>query len=236
MNTTTFSSAAAHPPDAARLPLSRNAVIALVVVALHAGFIWVLQSGLLIRATDMVVPAEILSQFVNPPVPSVEPVPPVAAAPVPQKKATLKAPVRTPAQPLAIADPTPAPNAPTGTVSPPLPAAPAPVATAPAALSGPPATSMVQLPSSNADYLQNPKPPYPPLSARLGETGKVVYKVWIGADGKAQRAELVTSSGFARLDDAAYNTVMRWRYVPGTRNGVAETMPVNVPINWELSN
>jgi periplasmic protein TonB len=94
----------------------------------------------------------------------------------------------------------------------------------------------VQLPSSDADYLQNPKPPYPPLSMRLGETGKVVYKVWIGADGKAERAELVKSSGFARLDSAAYDTVMRWRYVPGKRNGVAQAMPFNVPINWELRN
>jgi protein TonB len=29
---------------------------------------------------------------------------------------------------------------------------------------------------------------------------------------------------------------MRWRYVPGKRNGVPETMPVNVPISWELRN
>lgn len=236
MNTTAFSSAVAPPAAAARMPLSRNAMIALLVVALHVGFIWVLQSGLLIRATEMVVPAEVLSQLVDPPVPSVEPMPAVAPAPIPQKKAVPKAPVRTQPQPLAIADPTPAPNAPTGIVSPPLPAVPTPVVTAPAASFGPPTTTMVQLPSSNADYLQNPKPPYPPLSARLGETGKVVYKVWIGADGIAQRAELVSSSGFARLDNAAYNTVMSWRYVPGTRNGVPETMAVNVPINWELRN
>ena len=95
---------------------------------------------------------------------------------------------------------------------------------------------MVQQPSSNADYLQNPKPTYPSLSARLGETGRTVYKVWIGVDGKPQRAELVSSSGFARLDKAAYDTVMAWRYVPGMRNGVAETMAVNVPIHWELRN
>ncbi len=93
---------------------------------------------------------------------------------------------------------------------------------------------MVQQPSSNADYLQNPKPNYPSLSARLGETGRTVYKVWIGVDGKPQRAELVSSSGFPRLDKAAYDTVMSWRYVPGMRNGVAETMAVNVPIHWEL--
>ncbi len=70
----------------------------------------------------------------------------------------------------------------------------------------------------------------------MGETGKTVYKVWIGADGKPQRAELVSSSGFPRLDKAAYDSVMSWRYVPGKRNGVAETMAFNVPIHWELRN
>ena len=99
-----------------------------------------------------------------------------------------------------------------------------------------PAAPVVQLPSSDADYLQNPKPPYPPLSERLGEQGKVVYKVMIGVDGKPQSATLVTSSGFPRLDKAAYDTVMRWRYVPGKRNGVPEAMAFNVPINWELKN
>jgi len=62
----------------------------------------------------------------------------------------------------------------------------------------------------------------------------VTYKVWIGADGKPQRAELVTSSGYPRLDKAAYDAVMSWRYVPGKRNGVPEAMPFNVPINWTL--
>ncbi len=106
-------------------------------------------------------------------------------------------------------------------------------AKAPAAAAAPP---LLQLPSSDADYLQNPKPEYPRTSYRNGETGKVVHKVWIGTDGKAQRAELVSSSGFPGLDRAAYDTVMRWRYVPGKRNGVAETMPFEVPIHWELRN
>lgn len=228
-------------PAASRPALSRNAAIALAVVLLHIGFIWALQSGLLLRAAELVVPAEVLSQFVDPPAPKVAPAPPpTPVLPTAQKKAPAKAPAAQPqAQPLAIADPTPSPNAPVGVITP-LPAMPA-LPSAPATESAAQATSgtgtaVVQLPSSDADYLQNPKPPYPSLSARLGETGKTVYKVWIGIDGKAQRAELVRSSGFARLDNAAYETVMHWRYVPGKRNGVAEAMPFNVPINWELRN
>ncbi len=227
MTATAFSSA--PRPPAPRQPLSRNAVIALVVVGLHVGFIWALQSGLLMRAAEVIVPAEILVQFVDPPAPKVEPVPPAPPTLPVQKKPVAKAPVQPAPQPLAITDPTPSPNAPTGVVTPPLP--PAPVAVAPAA---PPAPPAVQLPSSDADYLQNPKPPYPILSKRMNEQGKAVHRVWIGIDGKPQRAELVTSSGFPRLDKAAYDAVMSWRYVPGKRNGVPETMPFLVPIDWTL--
>ena len=223
----TFSTAPRPAPP--RQPLSRNAVIALTVVALHGGFIWALHSGLLMRAAEVIVPAEILTQFVDPPAPKVEPVPPTPPTPTVQKKAVARAPLKPAPQPLAIADPTPSPNAPTGVVTPPLP--PAPVAVAPVA---PPAPPAVQLPSSDADYLQNPKPAYPPISRRLGEQGKVVVRVLIGADGLAKKTEIRQSSGFDRLDQAAVTTVMRWRYVPGKRGGVAEEMWSEVPINFVL--
>jgi periplasmic protein TonB len=223
----TFSTAPRPTPP--RQPLSRNAVIALTVVALHVGFIWALQSGLLMRAAEIVIPAEVLTQFIDPPAPKVEPVPPTPPTPTVQKKAVAKAPDKPAPQPLAIQDPTPSPNAPTGVVTPPLP--PAPVAVAPVA---PPAPPAVQLPSSDADYLQNPKPAYPPISRRLGEQGKVIVRVLIGADGQAKKTEIRQSSGFDRLDQAAVTTVMRWRYVPGKRGGVAEEMWFNVPINFVL--
>lgn len=236
MNATAFSSTSPPPVDLARQPLSRNAVIALVVVALHVGFIWALQSGLLMRAAEIVVPAEILTQFVDPPAPKVEPAPPLPPKPVVKQKPVAKtiAQPQPQPQPLAVNDPTPSPNAPTGVITP-TPVA-APMAAVQASSGAPSGQAVVQLPSSDADYLQNPKPAYPSRSRGLGETGIVVHKVWIGTDGKAQRAELVKSSGFSRLDDAAYKAVMSWRYVPGKRNGVPETMSYDVPINWVLSN
>ena len=103
-----------------------------------------------------------------------------------------------------------------------------------AATSAPAAASRVELPSSDADYLQNPRPLYPPLSKRLGEQGQVVYSVLIGTDGLPVSARLVKSSGFDRLDQAAMSAVMRWRYSPGKRNGVATAMSFNVPIHWVL--
>jgi protein TonB len=217
--------------------MSRNLVIAAVVVVFHVVALWAMQSGLLRRVVEIVVPAEIVLEFLAPPAPKVQPQPkpPAPPKPTPVKQPTPKAtaPVKTMAPlPLAIADPTPSPHAPTGVIAPAAPAPPvaAPVAEAPPA----PAPVRVQLPSSDADYLQNPKPPYPSMSKRLGEQGKVVVRVLIEVDGKAQKAEIKQSSGFDRLDQAALNTVLRWRYVPGKHAGVAQTMWFNVPINFVL--
>lgn len=227
-----LAASATRPGDG--LQLSRNTAIALAVVALHVGFIWALQSGLLMRAVEIIVPAEVLSQFIEPPAPKIAPEIPVTPAPPSRPKAVKKAEARAPApQPLAIADPTPSPNAPTGVTTAQTTLAPI-GAEASAAPVGPPSSSGIQLPSSDASYLQNPTPPYPALSRRLNEQGKTIVRVMIGVDGLPQRAEIAKSSGFDRLDQAALATVMRWRYVPGKRGGVAEAMWFNVPINWVL--
>jgi protein TonB len=94
----------------------------------------------------------------------------------------------------------------------------------------------VQLPSSSAEYLNNPLPAYArTISQRLGEQGKVVIRVLISKDGSALQGEVFQSSGFERLDQMALRTVLAWRYVPGQRNGQAQDMWFNVPINFKLN-
>jgi protein TonB len=222
--------------------LSRNATIVSSVIALHVLVLWALQTGLLRRVAEAVVPAEILVEIMSPPAAPAapKPVPPVQAKPQPQtvmpKSAhTSPAPATTPqaaSTPLALPTST--------TATDPGAAAPTAVAAAPAAAStgstanAAPAPSKLELPSSDADYLNNPRPPYPPMSKRLHEQGKVVVRAWIGTDGQASQASILNSSGFDRLDQAALATVLKWRYAPGKRSGVAEAMWFNVPINWVL--
>ena len=207
--------------------VSRNAVIVGSVVALHVAGIWALQSGL------------VLSEFIAPPAPPAPPkvTPPPPAPPPPPKPAPKTAPRPAPT-PAAIADPRPAPNAPTGITTPQPPAPPveapeAPPTPAPAP-PAPPAPPKIDLPSSDAAYLNNPTPTYPAISKRLGEQGKVVLRVLIGTDGLPQKVEISKSSGFDRLDRQAQEAVMRWRFVPGKRNGVPETMWNLVPVNFVL--
>lgn len=92
----------------------------------------------------------------------------------------------------------------------------------------------VEGPSSVAEHLRNPKPDYPTQSRRLGEQGQVVLRVLVGHDGAAQEAQVHRSSGHDRLDRAALATVMAWRYVPGKRGGVPESMWMDVPIQFVL--
>lgn len=229
---------ASSPSHAARPQLSRNTLIIGGVVAFHVAALWLMQTGLLRRVVHAIVPPVIMTELITPPEPVIEPPPkpkpePVPPQPIVKRKVTPSPPP--PPQLVATPNLPPAPNAPTGVVEPqPAPppiAAPVAVAAPPPA---PPAPPRVELPSSDADYLQNPRPVYPPVSKRLGEQGRVVVRVLIGVDGNAHQAELRQSSGFDRLDQAALDTVRKWRYVPGKRGGVPEAMWFNVPIIFVL--
>lgn len=229
-------------PAVPGLRLSRNAVIAAGVVLLHVAAIWGLHSGLLRRAAEIVVPVEILAQIIEPPAPKPEPPavqPPAPAPPPPAPKPVRKVQPAPRPRPVPAPAPEPAPaiavspqpavpdNAPVIQAAPPAPSA-------PPAPPAPPRPVAVELPSSSADYLQNPPPAYPAMSRRLGEQGQVLVRVLIGADGTAQQANVARSSGYERLDQAALNAVLKWRYVPGKRGGVPEAMWFNVPINFVL--
>ena len=223
--------------------VQRRLLIVAAVLSFHVAGLWALQSGLLRRAVERMIPVHIMAELIEAPQPEIAPPPPapptekarpVSPAPKPPRPAAAPAP-----QPLALASPTPAPDAPTG-VTEPDPAPPALLAAvsepapAPPSPPAPPAPPRLELPSSSADYLSNPRPPYPPLSKRLGEQGKVVVRVFIEANGTASKADVRSSSGYDRLDQTALQTVLKWRYVPGKRNGVAEAMWFNVPISFVL--
>lgn len=227
-----------EPVNATPRRLNRRVVIVLAVLGLHVLAVWALQSGLLRRAMEIVIPVQVMAELIEPPQPLVEPPPPAppkpVAAPTPPKPKPRPVPQPQP-QPVAAPEPMPlAPVVPPAPPAPPAPPEPIVAAAPPPAPPAPPAPPRIDLPSSNADYLRNPPPPYPPMSKRLGEQGRVVVRAFIQLDGTASRAEVQRSSGFERLDQTAVQTVLRWRYVPGKRAGVPEAMWFNIPINFVL--
>lgn len=222
----------------------RNAAIVVGIALAHGAALWALQGALGHKQPkEIIVPAVLLSEFVAPPappappaVPPPQPVLPTPPPPVPPprlaKPTPQPRPVRAPEPtPVPAAEAEAAPNAPV--VRTPV-AAPVNTAPAPPAPPSPPAAPRIELPSSNAAYLKNPSPSYPSISKRMGEQGKVLLRVLISTEGLPEQVEIKQSSGFERLDRQAHDTVLRWRFVPGKRNGVPEAMWYLVPINFVL--
>ncbi|MGD8376636.1 MAG: TonB family protein [Acidobacteriota bacterium] len=75
------------------------------------------------------------------------------------------------------------------------------------------------------------EPAYPPLAVRTSEPGVVVLSGTVGADGKVDKKSLEVIHAAPRnmgFEQAAVAAVKRWRYRPGTRDGV----PVSVHFDW----
>ena len=202
-------------------PFQRSGLLS-IVIGLHVGIF------LLILAAKTVVPQimeiPLVVDLLEPAIekaPEAKPLPVIRPQPIRQKAAPttqVAAPqieasqskVSAPAAPLA---------------SPPEELRPAPPA---------PAVEALSQARFDADYLRNPAPTYPPLSRRMGEEGKVILRVSVSAEGSAENVDIKTSSGSQRLDDAAVNTVKRWKFIPAKRGETPVQSWVLVPIIFKL--
>ena len=62
----------------------------------------------------------------------------------------------------------------------------------------------------------------------------MVLRVLVSSAGRADEVQIRTSSGSSRLDDAARETVQRWRFVPARRGTEAVSDWVLVPVSFNL--
>lgn len=88
---------------------------------------------------------------------------------------------------------------------------------------------------STVEYVREPSPRYPPQSRRLREQGLVVLRVIIDEHGEASSIEIETSSGHARLDDAARDAVLRAAFRPYVEDGAPRRALVLIPIEFALN-
>ncbi len=105
---------------------------------------------------------------------------------------------------------------------------------APQAASPPSPVQLDAEPDYRADYLNNPRPPYPMVARRMGYNGKVILNVEVLAEGKAGQVLLHKSSGYEILDNAALQTVKTWKFSPAKRFGQPVTQWFLVPIKFSL--
>jgi len=91
------------------------------------------------------------------------------------------------------------------------------------------------VPRFDADYLNNPAPAYSRVSRRLREQGLVTLRVYVSPNGLPTIVELEKSSGFARLDEAAMETVRQWKFSPAKSAGMPVGAWVVVPVEFSLN-
>jgi protein TonB len=75
---------------------------------------------------------------------------------------------------------------------------------------------------------------YPDQSRRNGEEGRAIVKICISAAGKTESIDMVTSSGFPLLDEAALKVAKVYRWKPGTSDGKPIEACPTLPIKFTL--
>lgn len=202
------------------------------ILALHAAAAWGLMQVDAVRAA-VVEAAPLFVDLLAPPAPpqppEPPPPPPQAVAKTPPPPAPLIAAAPAPTPPVFVAPEPPPEAAPPAPPQPPVVvvAAPAPPASAPPA-------APRELPASAIQYLEPPAPVYPRASRRAGEAGLVVVRVFVDAEGHPRQLQVLQSSGFVRLDEAALEGVRQARFKPPTENGRPTAGWARIPIPFEL--
>ncbi len=199
---------------------SRRGLIFVLIVLLHIGMFWALQSGLSHQLVEAVL-GPIETRVIEEQKPQDEPPPPpppkFETPPpfVPPPEVAIDIPVEA-AQTTAITQTTDKKP----TYTPPVAPAPAPVPTT----------------SPKIDPKHPPtKPEYPAASRREGEAGTVQLEVYVLENGRVGEVRIKKSSGFPRLDESAMKEVKRsWRFIPGTQNGKPVAMWRAFAVTFDL--
>ena len=213
------------------------------VLGVHAALIY----GLMQHRFNVVEPSTVTlyAEFISPSVkaevpeapkvdlqpepkpPQVKPKPPVVQGkPTPKQQLIAKAPARTqqdvaaPVMPVEEPLPVPAETAPQVVA-----------AARPAQMPAGPVTLSTELSVSCPEMA---RPPYPALSRRLGEEGKLTLQVELDESGRVTQTQIIKSSGYSRLDNAAVATVKTWHCRPATRDGQPVRTVALQPFNFVI--
>lgn len=157
-------------------------------------------------------------------------------APRAEKPAPTPPPLETRA-PILTAPPEvpPAPQAPVVAEQKPVPPPPPPEPVRTAPPPPPPAPAPLTAPVFDAAYLHNPKPAYPMVAMRRGESGTVYVLVQVTREGRPARVSLQKSSGSASLDEAAVRAVQGWRFAPARKGNEPIDGEVVVPMVFNIN-
>lgn len=80
----------------------------------------------------------------------------------------------------------------------------------------------------------NPKPAYPELARKRGQEGTARIRCEVDTAGNVAAASIAGSSGHKLLDEAALETVRKWRFRPALSQGRPARGTVIVPVEFRL--
>lgn len=109
-----------------------------------------------------------------------------------------------------------------------------PAAPAAPVVAAAPVQAPVTPPNFSAAQLGNAGPKYPYLSRKAREEGVVMLRVLVNTAGRAAQLQVNQTSGHDRLDQAALDTVRKWRFAPAKRAGTPVEAWVLVPVTFAL--
>jgi len=204
----------AHQIIATSRPLQQSSWATIFVAALHFALIYALITGLTVPIMKVI--PNVIDAIVLPPQKHSVVLPPPPTASTPKSNVdTIPPPVFTiegPRQPVINVETSPDPQP-------------------------PPTTPSIKDELVRAIAGTHTTPDYPVLSRRLGEQGTVLLHIAIADNGRIENVNVVRSSGYSRLDEAAREWVMLyWRYLPATHNGKAIPSAADASVVFNLKN
>lgn len=184
-----------------------------IVVLLHVGVLYALQSGLAKSMVEVIrgpIETKIIEETPQPKEETPPPPPPDFEQPPP--------PFVPPPEVAINLSPEPAPTA---------------ITNVQAEVKTPPPPPQITPPQSTH---RNSQPDYPPTSRRLGEEGTVVLLLYVLENGRVGEVRIDKSSGFQRLDDAASREARRnWRFKPALQGDRPVAAWTRIAVTFRLT-
>jgi periplasmic protein TonB len=90
--------------------------------------------------------------------------------------------------------------------------------------------------TANMTVSRRVDPVYPAGSRRDGEQGTGMYRVLVDEKGKPKDVQVLKSSGFPRLDEAAMVAIRKWAFKPAVQNSQPVQSWTRVQVAFRLEN
>jgi protein TonB len=78
------------------------------------------------------------------------------------------------------------------------------------------------------------KPRYPMSARRMGQSGQVLLRLFVDAEGAVREVNVVRAEPPGVFENASVEAVRRWRFSPALARGAAVGMWMTLPVRFSL--